>query len=222
MPAERIAPEARGAAALPPPQFGRSVDIGLISGVVIVRPVGGTAFTLDPHDRSIPVGSEIDTRRGEVDLRAAKGPSSGGTAARASSAGGAATGKGLTVQFVHVRGGRFTVLQPVSQRGLTQLSLVESAGRPRTCLRPVRPLAAREAASRKVLALLRADAHGSFRTRGRFSATTVRGTEWDTIDRCDGTLTRVHRGVVVVHDFRLGKDVTLRAGASYLARAPGA
>jgi hypothetical protein len=123
---------------------------------------------------------------------------------------------------VHAAGGAFKVVQPISQGGLTQLSLVEAASRPRTCLRPVHPLGAREAVSRKVLGLLRANAHGRFRTRGRFSATTVRGTEWDTIERCDGTLTRVHRGVVVVHDLRLGKDVTVRAGASYLARAPGA
>jgi hypothetical protein len=220
--AGRLAPKAVTASALPPPQFGRSVDIGLITGVVIVTPVGGPAFTLDPQDRSIPVGSEIDTSHGEVDLRTARGPTAGGAAARVSAARGPTTSKPLTIQFVHAGGGRFKVVQPIGLGGLTELSLVEAAGRPPACLRPTRPLAAREAVSRKVLGLLRTDAHGRFRTRGRFSATTVRGTEWDTIDRCDGTLTRVHRGVVVVHDFRLGKDVTVRAGASYLARAPGA
>jgi hypothetical protein len=38
------------------------------------------------------------------------------------------------------------------------------------------------------------------------------------VDRCDGTLTRVRRGVVRVTDFRRHKTITLRAGQSYLAR----
>jgi hypothetical protein len=46
----------------------------------------------------------------------------------------------------------------------------------------------------------------------------VRGTEWDTVDRCDGTLTRVKRGAVVVTDFRRRVNITVRAGASYLAK----
>jgi hypothetical protein len=68
---------------------------------------------------------------------------------------------------------------------------------------------------------MRGNSSGRFRTRGRYSAATVRGTIWDTIDRCDGTLTRVRRGVVVVRDFRKRRKITLRAGKSYLARAPG-
>jgi hypothetical protein len=47
----------------------------------------------------------------------------------------------------------------------------------------------------------------------------VRGTRWETIDRCDGTLTKVERGTVVVRDFRKRKNVVLKAGKSYLARA---
>jgi hypothetical protein len=39
-------------------------------------------------------------------------------------------------------------------------------------------------------------------------------------DRCDGTLTKVTRGVVNVNDFRARRNVTVRAGKSYLARAP--
>jgi hypothetical protein len=40
-----------------------------------------------------------------------------------------------------------------------------------------------------------------------------------TQDRCDGTLTRVRRGRVVVRDFRARRTVTLTAGQQYLARA---
>ena len=59
---------------------------------------------------------------------------------------------------------------------------------------------------------------GRFRTRGRYAAATVRGTYWLTVDRCDGTLTQVRQGIVQVSDFRLKKQVTVRAGKSYLAK----
>jgi hypothetical protein len=57
---------------------------------------------------------------------------------------------------------------------------------------------------------------GKFRTRGRFAAATVRGTEWGMRDRCDGTFTRVQRGVVVVRDLKKHRNVVLRSGKSLL------
>ena len=53
--------------------------------------------------------------------------------------------------------------------------------------------------------------NGSFRTGGKRSAATVRGTWWLVQDRCDGTLTRVKVGRVDVRDFRLKKTIRLRA-----------
>jgi hypothetical protein len=47
----------------------------------------------------------------------------------------------------------------------------------------------------------------------------VRGTVWLTEDRCDGTYTRVKRGVVAVDDFVTDRSVVLRAGKSYFAAA---
>ena len=73
--------------------------------------------------------------------------------------------------------------------------------------------------SRGVLQSFHASAHGRYRTRGRYSAATVRGTIWDTIDRCDGTLTKVHRGTVQVTDFARRKTIIIHAGHSYLAKA---
>jgi hypothetical protein len=61
---------------------------------------------------------------------------------------------------------------------------------------------------------------GHFRTRGRYSSGTVRGTWWLTSDRCDGTRTYVAGGVVRVYDFVLKKHVNVRTGHSYLA-SPG-
>ena len=71
-----------------------------------------------------------------------------------------------------------------------------------------------------MLGLLRGVAKGRFRTTGRFSAATVRGTDWGVRDRCDGTLTVVRQGVVLVTDFRLHTTVAVRAGQTYLAKAP--
>jgi hypothetical protein len=79
---------------------------------------------------------------------------------------------------------------------------------------------ARSAAlSERVLGLLRGVAEGRFRTTGRFAAATVRGTDWGVRDRCDGTLTVVRRGVVVVRDFRLKENIVVHAGHTYLAKA---
>jgi hypothetical protein len=62
------------------------------------------------------------------------------------------------------------------------------------------------------------DGSGSFRTSGRYSSATVRGTKWLVQDSCAGTLTRVVRGVVAVRDDVRRRTVVLRAGKKYLAR----
>ena len=39
-------------------------------------------------------------------------------------------------------------------------------------------------------------------------------------DRCDGTLTKVRRGTVVVRNLRNAKQVTVKTGKSLLVRRP--
>ncbi len=60
---------------------------------------------------------------------------------------------------------------------------------------------------------------GRYRTRGRYSSGTVRGTSWITEDYCDGTRTRVFVGVVRVFDFVTKKTIVVEAGQSYFAKA---
>ncbi|MFZ0040138.1 MAG: hypothetical protein WAK93_02440, partial [Solirubrobacteraceae bacterium] len=115
-------------------------------------------------------------------------------------------------------------------KGLTTFSLRENAftGAPsyttcttkkKTTRQPVSPLAQIAKLSSKVLQTLHAsDRGGKFRTKGRYSAATVRGTDWFTEDRCDGTLTTVKRGSVNVQDFRTRKTIVLKAGHSFLAK----
>jgi hypothetical protein len=191
-----------GAAGLPPPKFGATVDIGLVKGVVLVRPRHAGAFRLGTTDRSIPVGSVIDTSQGEVDLRTAYAPSSGHRG----------------VQDGQFARGAFTIRQPSSARGLSELVLSLPGHIGSRCTAGKQAAAAR--VSSRTLALLRATAHGQFRTRGRYAAATVRGTAWTTVDRCDGTLVQVQRGLVNVRDFVRHVTVAVPAGHRYLARAP--
>ena len=62
------------------------------------------------------------------------------------------------------------------------------------------------------------DRGGRFRTHGRNSHATVRGTRWSIEDTCKGTVTRVSEGAVAVRDFAKRKTVLVKAGKSYLAR----
>jgi hypothetical protein len=104
--------------------------------------------------------------------------------------------------------GIFRVTQPGS---ITQLALTERLA---ACRR------ATTAAKRPRRRKLWGDGAGAFRTRGRYSAATVRGTRWLVQDSCAGTRTRVARGIVTVRDRVRRKTIVLRAGKRYLARPP--
>jgi hypothetical protein len=60
---------------------------------------------------------------------------------------------------------------------------------------------------------------GRYRTRGRHSSATVRGTIWLTKDSCTTTTTTVREGTVDVKDFAKHRNVRVRAGQRYVARA---
>jgi hypothetical protein len=103
------------------------------------------------------------------------------------------------------------------------LTLVEGAfaGAPTyaTCKKHKQADASAAALSSRTLQLLHASAHGKFRTSGRYSAATVRGTKWTIADRCNGTLTRDIADSVAVTDFVRHKTIILHAGQTYLAKA---
>jgi Ca2+-binding RTX toxin-like protein len=151
---------------------------------------------------NIPVGSMIDTTAGAAKVTTR------------------AVGSRRKRQAGLFSGALIQVLQRRSRaaRGLTELRLKGSSF-DRCRAGGGRASAAR--LSRATIRKLRAKAKGRFRTRGRHSAATVRGTIWITADRCDGTLTRVKRGTVAVRDFRRKRTILVRAGKSYLARAKG-
>jgi hypothetical protein len=189
-------------ASLAPPRFGHSVDIGLVSGTVVVTPPAGHSFTLGAQDRNIPVGSLIDTTHGRVDLRAAPPPTARSAGARADAAG---------VEDAEFYDGAFRVTQSASDP-VAQIRL--AGGKLAQCTAPSGQLAPHRKLPHKVQRLLWASGSGQFRTVGRYSAATVLGTKWLTEDFCDGTLVRVSRGVVVVENLATHNTVTVHAGQS--------
>ena len=191
-----------------PPTLGATVNVALVKGTILVKlprkggRIGkGQKFVPLRTTRQLPVGTVIDALRGTVNLSAAGGKG------------------GPALQTATESGTDFQVLQRRQDRGLTKLQLTTTAS-PVACASPGtrQAFAARRGPSNKLLAALRSKVKGRFSTVTGNSSATVRGTEWDTLVRCDGTVTRVIRGVVSVRDFRLGKTIVVRAGQSYLAR----
>jgi hypothetical protein len=210
-----------------PPVLGKTADVEPISGLVFVKlPGGGPAqhsqvssitgkgFIPLTQARQLPVGAEVDARRGTLRIVVA-------------------TPEKDHNQQVRLSGGVFSVSQAKTgkEKGLATFSLKENAfpggpsyascgvGKHARASSARTPTARVAKLSRKVLQTIRAsENHGSFRTDGRYSAATVRGTAWTVEDRCDGTLTKVKRGRVDVLDFHTGKTVTLRVGQSFLAK----
>jgi hypothetical protein len=213
-------------APVPAPVLGKSFNAAVVSGTVLVKlPAGahagdalakGQGFTALTGARSLPAGTSVDARAGSIALVTA-------------------TGKLGKTQSGVFGGGLFKLSQDRTglTKGLTTLSLLEGdfAGAPGYAQCAAKPASDRGAAAplgsaaaanpKKVLQTLHAsDNHGRFRTRTRASAATVRGTVWDTIDKCGGTITHVHRGTVDVFNLHTRKTFVVHAGHSYYARLP--
>jgi hypothetical protein len=196
------------------PKRGVDVNVDQVSGTVLVgvrgaaaRAAGsgrasqrGITFVPLTEARQVPVGSILDTTKGTVRLESAN-----------------IRGKRQRGTFFQ---GRFQVKQSKkrSAKGLTDLVM---QGKSFRGCRAGGSSDASASLSRRAIRRLRANANGRFRTSGRNSSATVRGTKWGVIDSCAGTLTKVQRGTVVVRDFRRKKNIVVKAGRSYLAKAPG-
>ena len=152
----------------------------------------------------VPVGSVIDAQRGALAVTASKGTIGG-------------LQKGTFYQ------GIFALKQRRARIATTDLAL--SGGNFKGCssssgatagVAKTKPKAHKP---KVIRSLWGQDAGAHFRSVGKHSAGTVRGTKWLTQDRCDGTLTRVVTGKVSVRDFTAKRTVLVSAGQTYLARA---
>jgi Ca2+-binding RTX toxin-like protein len=148
----------------------------------------------------LPLSSIVDTASGKVTVASAP------TASK--------------TQTVSLRDGVFDITQSAARVAVMQFALVggdfsacpTAAGRRASA-------AAGTKSSTKTVRRLWASGKGQFRTKGRTAAATIRGTNWETIDRCDGTLIRVLKGSVAVRDAVKKRTVVVKAGDSYLAKA---
>ena len=206
-------------APLPPPVPGKSVNVQVVSGQVLIkRPGSGRArqagaakgFVPLSGAANVPVGSQLDTRKGRVALTSA------------ADTGGAKT---QTSDFYQ---GIFQVKQSVPKKKpkkakalVTDLVMKDQIARSQCApLKGARSAVAdKKKGPKSVLGKLWGNGKGKFRTNGKYGSATVRGTIWLVQDQCDGTLTKVTRGTVQVRDLKRKKTITVKAGHSYLARA---
>jgi hypothetical protein len=202
----KVRDQAPGPAPLPPPVAGEVVNVAVERGTVLIKfPPGqaprrqrglvpaGNDFVRLTDAAQIPVGAVVDTSRGQVGMTSA--------------------GPGGRVDKGSFYSGQFTVRQPGNGR-FTDLVLSQ----PLRCQPNRRRIGA--AGGRRVRSRrLWGNGRGRFRTRGRNSTATVRGTIWLTKDTCKATTTVVREGTVVVRDLAKRRNVRVRAGQRYVARA---
>jgi hypothetical protein len=168
---------------------------GNAAGAHASQSLKGLKFVPLNEARQVPVGSFFDTTGGRVEVV---------TASR----------KGSATQSAEFFEGIFQTVQKRSGRGLTDARL--AGGKFSSCRTGKKATAARRRLSKKTIRKLRANVNGNFRTSGKTASATARGTEWGMFDRCDGTLTRVRRGTVVVRDLKRRRNITVRAGKNVL------
>lgn len=171
-----------------PPKLGRSVVVQVLSGRVRVRRPGGPTVPLVAGG-AVPVNAELDTTSGRLRVFTAL--------------------PGSRFQTAEFWGGKFALQQ--GRDGTTHIFVRDL---PQGCTAGSR--AAKSARRRR--GLWTRDRRGRFRTHGRNSVATVRGTTWLTTETCRGTLTTVTEGAVSVRDRHTRRTVLVRPGHAYLAR----
>jgi hypothetical protein len=162
---------------------------GTATGTVLVN---GRPFT----GGAIPYNSIVDVTNGRLKLTADTGTLT-------------VFGAGVSAVFKLLRG-------TDQKKPIVEMRLAK--GDFSVCPKRKKSSARTTAAANSTVRQLWGQGKGSFRTRGRYAAATVRGTYWLTRDRCDGTFVKVNQGVIQVNDLPKRTQVTVRAPRSYLAK----
>jgi hypothetical protein len=176
---------------------GKLMRRALVRGAAAIKPPKGyRRFRRLGANDNIPIGSILDATKGVSQINMATNAS------------------GSKTQLGKFSQGVFKTQQSKGS-ALTTAVLLGSGNFRKQC-RPFGFLAKKRRRHRRLFGNVR----GRFRTRGRHSTATVRGTKWLTQDTCAGTLTLVKSGSVFVRDFGKRKTVVVRARHRYLARSP--
>jgi hypothetical protein len=181
-----------------PAERGSSFVVQPVSGTVLGHPPDDPNFRRITGAANLVMGWTLDVTKGRARL--------------------STEGSRATQQSVDAFEGFFTIQQTASSP-VTDL-LLRSGNFDAVCGSGGVDIARASANNSKTVRHLWASGKGKFRTKGRFAAAVIRGTQWLTEDRCDGTLVTVKTGAVAVFDQTLQKTVVVRAGSTYLARAP--
>lgn len=184
----------------PQPVPGEKIVVEPVSGKVLVKLPGTNLYVPLEEVETIPVGSIVDAREGRVKLTTAA--------------------KDGTSSAVFYKG-RFKVTQSRAGDLLTNLKIINDTNKCSSTSRASihRGSIAKKKKKKKKKGELWGDGDGNYRTTGDNGSATVRGTNWQTVNRCDGTLFFVKRGKVQVRDFNRKKTITLKQGKKYLAKA---
>jgi streptogramin lyase len=183
-----------------PPTLGHTAVAAVRSGRVLVKVPGSSVLQELSATGNIPIGSTVDATHGTVVVNVAL------------------NGAGAS-QSVTLWDGSFVIGQTAAHRGLTTFTLNGRLACPARARAHRRAAFAGASAATSSRRLWSKDNHGHFSTRGQNSVATVRGTSWETVDSCRGTLTVVAQGAVSVRDLHRRDTVLVRAGHRYLARA---
>ena len=185
-----------GGANLPPPQTGQTANAEPAGGNVKVKVPGSSQFVVLSVAQQIPIGSIIDVTKGTITLTT--------------------TASATATQTATFFAGVFKLAQDRSAAPVTEAQLFGGNFK-KACGKGGRAMASAGKKKKKVVRQLWGRGKGRFRTKGRYSSAAIRGTEWLTQDRCDGTLTQVKTGSVTVRDFVGKKTVIVKAPKSYLS-----
>ena len=128
---------------------------------------------------AVPVGSTVDTRKGEIELESAAN-------------GFASTDRRATRQSARIRAGMFLIKQKRAKKSVakktaiaTDIGLLSPPGAEAACAK---------GPAKGIVRSLSMVAKGLFRAVGGASTATARSATFNTTDRCDGTVTEVGAG----------------------------
>jgi hypothetical protein len=168
------------------------------SNIVVTRAAGNVLYQTSSGlqslsaNKKLKLGTFIDATRGQVTVTSASDTHG-------------------SYQTALYYGGKFKARQRGGARPVTEAYLVGKLG----CKKHSKVASASKRKSRH----LWGDAHGNFRTVGRSSSASARGTKWLVTDTCAGTTTKVIRGKVLVRQFKDNTKHTVTAGHSFFAPA---
>jgi hypothetical protein len=168
-----------------------SIVIRATAGTVLYQTSAG--FQTLSADKKIKLGTFIDARHGKVTVTSASDH------------------RGSYQTGVYY-GGKFKSRQRGTKRPVTEAYLIGPVG-PCGNAKGASASAKKKRRSRH----LWGDSHGNFRTVGKSSSASTRGTKYLVKDTCAGTTTTVVRGKVLVRQFSDNTPHTVTAGHSYFA-----